>query len=193
MIKNSDLFWVRVIRGKYTKNANVIEWTSKQNSSHIWRGIVKAQPLICKGIKWIVWKGDKVKFWKDWWCGERSLNKCFNINVDSDSCVDSIILNNSWFLSDPNNGLTDNMKNYINDVYLPIHHCREDTPSWGPNFNGKFSIKSAYELLNCDISSWNDSWSWLWGLKIPAKIITFFWLMFNDRLMSNSLRAKRHV
>lgn len=63
----------------------------------------------------------------------------------------------------------------------------------GPNFNGKFNIKSAYDLINCNTYGLNGTWSWLWGLKIPAKVVTFFWLILKDKLMSNSLRAKRHM
>lgn len=59
-----------MINEKYVKNSNVLEWTLKENCSYIWRGIVKAQPVIGKGIKWNVGKGDKVKLWKDWWCGK---------------------------------------------------------------------------------------------------------------------------
>lgn len=49
--------------------------------------------------------------------------------------------------------------------------------------------------MNCYrvILSLDDSWSWLWGLKIPAKIITFMWLIMKDRLMSNSLRVRRNM
>lgn len=61
VVKKSDLLWVKVSDKKYVKNSNVLEWNAKDNSSHIWRRILKAQPIICKGIKWNVRKGDKVR------------------------------------------------------------------------------------------------------------------------------------
>lgn len=54
-----------------------------------------------------------------------SLNNSFNANVDSDVKVSNIIVDNSWCLSNPENDFTMDMKNCINVVHLPIHHCRE--------------------------------------------------------------------
>lgn len=137
---------VKVIIAKYTKGVNVNYWKCPQNSSGIWRSIMKTHPFVLKGIRWNIGKGDKVNLWNDWWYGRGSLNSCFNKNVDSNLTVQSIINNNSWDFEDPGNELTDDIKEVIRTVHLPRHHSCEDLPTWGHGINGRFSIKSAYNF-----------------------------------------------
>lgn len=57
----------RVYKAKYYRKTEFMEARSYQTSSYAWRSILQAQPLLQKGICWIVGDGSQVKFWSDKW------------------------------------------------------------------------------------------------------------------------------
>lgn len=55
-------------------------------------------------------------------------------------------------------------------------------------------MKSTLQLIRTDDEDIHqDSWGKLWKLRLPQRIRFFLWLVFRDRLMSNTNRVLRHL
>ncbi|CAL2237758.1 unnamed protein product [Prunus armeniaca] len=59
--------------------------------------------------------------------------------------------------------------------------------------NGVFSVKTAYKLFFVGPSWPESSWAFLWKLKIPPKLQTFFWLASQSKILSNEYRVRRQL
>ncbi|CAN1780458.1 Putative ribonuclease H protein At1g65750 [Linum perenne] len=68
----------------------------------------------------------------------------------------------------------------------------EDQWIWGLSKDGKFTIKSAYLLLQ-NASSGQDMWNSIWQWKGPNRVRLFLWLAIQDKLLTNSQRQRRHL
>uniref|UniRef100_A0A803L951 Protein FAR1-RELATED SEQUENCE n=1 Tax=Chenopodium quinoa TaxID=63459 RepID=A0A803L951_CHEQI len=76
----------------------------------------------------------------------------------------------------------------------------EENPSmgalmyWGGSNHGKFSIKSAMEIIRKDDNLANDNtWNLIWKLKARQLAMVFIWLVMHDRIMTNANRFKRSI
>ncbi|CAN1142660.1 Putative ribonuclease H protein At1g65750 [Linum perenne] len=71
---------------------------------------------------------------------------------------------------------------------------REDELIWGPGPKGKFSIKSAYEILDCISNESADNiWKTIWKWEGPNRVKHFIWLAAHERILTNSERCRRHI
>ncbi|CAN1311977.1 Putative ribonuclease H protein At1g65750 [Linum perenne] len=77
---------------------------------------------------------------------------------------------------------------------LPREDRGEDQWVWGEESHGRFSIRSAYRLI-CNQPALNflDPWKSVWRWKGPNRIRVFLWLAVQDRLLTNKIRARRHM
>lgn len=57
----------RVYKAKYFRKTNFLEAKAFSSSSYAWRSLIQTQPLISKGIKWVLGNGDNVRVSKDNW------------------------------------------------------------------------------------------------------------------------------
>lgn len=80
----------------------------------------------------------------------------------------------------------------ILNVVLPAFSQTMDHPTWVDSTNGSCSAATAYNLL---IKEPNDmkGWKLFWKLKLPQKFKTFIWLVFQNKLPTNLLRARRGI
>ncbi|CAN1179214.1 Putative ribonuclease H protein At1g65750 [Linum perenne] len=70
----------------------------------------------------------------------------------------------------------------------------EDFWVWGGEQNGRFSIRSAYELLqSSQVVSQDPIWKKIWSWSGPSRIQFFIWLTGHGKLLSNSERVRRHI
>ncbi|CAN1292982.1 Putative ribonuclease H protein At1g65750, partial [Linum perenne] len=78
---------------------------------------------------------------------------------------------------------------------LPPKDSRvEDQWVWGPNRDGVFRIKSAYELLKEDVNDQpDDIWKIIWQWKGSNKVQCFLWLVGLDHLLTNLQGMKRKL
>lgn len=77
LITNPSSLLARVFKAKYFRNSDFIDAKSYQTSSYAWRSIIQTQPLIRRGLKWVIGNGEQVRVWKDRWisgCSDLSLN-----------------------------------------------------------------------------------------------------------------------
>ncbi|CAN1779029.1 Putative ribonuclease H protein At1g65750 [Linum perenne] len=76
----------------------------------------------------------------------------------------------------------------------PDKDSGEDDLIWGPDPKGRFSIKSAYEVL---VAASNESegllWKTVWRWQGPNRVRFFLWLTAHNRLLTNVERKRRHL
>jgi len=69
-----------------------------------------------------------------------------------------------------------------------------DKTIWGPEENGKFSVKSCYKSICGELSEEDTKdWSNIWQCKIPPKVKTFLWQACNSCLPTKDKLRQRHV
>lgn len=80
------------------------------------------------------------------------------------------------------------------DSCYDASQAHRDALVWGRASNGRFTTKSAYELL--EEGNWstpNNKWKLIWSWRGPQIIRSFMWLAVHNRLMTNENRYKRHI
>ncbi|CAN1342708.1 Putative ribonuclease H protein At1g65750, partial [Linum perenne] len=74
----------------------------------------------------------------------------------------------------------------------PAAHRGDDATAWGLEKDGRFRIRSAYDLLGEHEGRRRDvDWELVWRWKGPNRIKHFLWLVAHDRLLTNEERRKR--
>ncbi|CAN1830976.1 Putative ribonuclease H protein At1g65750 [Linum perenne] len=69
----------------------------------------------------------------------------------------------------------------------------DDQWTWGEERNGLFSIKSAYRIIcKLENSKLEDPWLSVWKWGGPNRIKFFLWLVVQEKIMTNSVRLRRH-
>lgn len=56
-----------MLKSIYFKNTNFRKAKCENNSSWLWKSIIKKRYVIEKGISWEVSNGEGIKFWKEPW------------------------------------------------------------------------------------------------------------------------------
>ncbi|KAL4336634.1 hypothetical protein AHAS_Ahas12G0029800 [Arachis hypogaea] len=68
-----------------------------------------------------------------------------------------------------------------------------DQAAWDPSIDGMFTVKSAYEALNTDLTENDRVFRFVLDWKGPERIRTFLWLLANDALLINHNRRRRNM
>ncbi|CAN1781229.1 Putative ribonuclease H protein At1g65750 [Linum perenne] len=82
----------------------------------------------------------------------------------------------------------------IGGMTPPRQEAGCDMLIWGLKLNGRFTIRSAYDLLKDHrLEDVDNSWQKIWSWKGPNKIRHFMWLTAQEKLMNNMERLRRHM
>ncbi|CAN1165449.1 Putative ribonuclease H protein At1g65750 [Linum perenne] len=113
--------------------------------------------------------------------------------VDSTLSVSDFCLNNGmWDFPKLRECLPESVVWQVYGMTPPRTELGEDAKVWGLESNGRFSVKSAYNLIkDFDSSIHGNRWSKIWKWDGPNKVRHFMWLVSHDKLMTNAERAKR--
>ncbi|CAN1342709.1 Putative ribonuclease H protein At1g65750, partial [Linum perenne] len=88
--------------------------------------------------------------------------------------------------------LPENLVLQIAGLSPPAAHRGDDATAWGLEKDGRFRIRSAYDLLGEHEGRRRDvDWELVWRWKGPNRIKHFLWLVAHDRLLTNEERRKR--
>ncbi|CAN1851599.1 Putative ribonuclease H protein At1g65750 [Linum perenne] len=69
----------------------------------------------------------------------------------------------------------------------------EDDIIWGPDPQGNFTLKTAYEILaSVDHHTDQDIWKTVWRWAGPNRVRHFLWLVAHNRILTNAERRRRH-
>ena len=69
----------------------------------------------------------------------------------------------------------------------------DDRYIWQGSTNGTFSVKTAYNLAaSLDVQTdWEGSF--LWKIQLPPRVKAFFWLLGQNKLLTNAQRFRRSM
>ncbi|CAN1153418.1 Putative ribonuclease H protein At1g65750 [Linum perenne] len=199
---NADALWVRILQNKYFKDGrDGLSQRKLSSKSAIWRGISREWITMTKGARSLIHDGVDTAFWIGRWVdsGMRLIDfadmEAPSFNID-DSVADLVDANGSWDFQKLRPILQPEGLNMAAGTSPPIAASGEDDWCWvggGCEPKGKFSIKSAYELLRNSSPSTDVRWDKIWRWKGPARVNHFIWLAAQDKLLTNSQRLKRKL
>ncbi|CAN1730820.1 Putative ribonuclease H protein At1g65750 [Linum perenne] len=194
----SDL-WAKVMISKYLKKTPVgFVLARKSGYSAIWRGILKVWPNVVNGIHQSIGDGRSTKFWTDRWVdsGVLLIDHALNLQgVNASICVaDFCSTNGDWNSDLIFSVLPMNIALQVIGMTPPRNNIGQDSFIWGLEPNGKFTVRSAYQLLTDSSSVLMDPiWNRIWRWNGPNKIKHFLWLATHNRLLTNEERSRRHL
>lgn len=114
-----------------------------------WKAILDAFSILLKGCRWIVGNGHSIPFWTANWVFPFPLLDLIPVflknNLNLNAKVADFIQNQVWQSNKLLQVIDEDILEQILSISLPLS-LMQDKLVWGPNPNGKFSIKSAYNL-----------------------------------------------
>ncbi|CAN1824667.1 Putative ribonuclease H protein At1g65750 [Linum perenne] len=76
----------------------------------------------------------------------------------------------------------------------PRSSCGADVWIWGAEKDGRFSIRSVYNLvISHSVEEFDNLWKLIWKWRGPSRIGAFLWLAGHGRLLTNAERVRRHM
>ncbi|CAN1173011.1 Putative ribonuclease H protein At1g65750 [Linum perenne] len=152
-----------------------------------------------EGARAGIGNGEETRFWTGKWLDSGvkliDLVSKFDEPIDlEDPVKDFITEDGNWDLPRLRLHLDDEA---IKDVIgmLPPHADRgPDTWTWGSECNGRFTIRSAYEIITKPINQRLDTaWELVWKWSGPSRVQYFLWLVAHEKLLTNLERKRRHL
>ena len=124
--------WGRVVALKFGEDWG--GWTSKLgrggHSCGLWRRIQMDWEVFNKNVQYKVGVGDRVKFWKDRWCGDLSLKLAFpilyNFVVNREASIESSLIWDVRFNRGPNDWEVDVVEEFLRLLPLGIQFTFRD-------------------------------------------------------------------
>ncbi|CAN1170479.1 Putative ribonuclease H protein At1g65750 [Linum perenne] len=198
--QNPNLLWVQVLHTKYFRAVNgELRPRNRSSQSSLWRGISSAWQIMLEGARAGIQNGMETRFWTTRWLdsGIKIVDKVVRnheeIEIEAAVCE---------FTTDSGNWDTEKLRHFLDDDTIgeimgmmpPNSDRGEDSWVWSGESNGKFSIRSAYDLIVKPANPNPDAqWELVWKWKGPARIQHFLWLVMHDRLLTNLERKRRHL
>ncbi|KAL5772199.1 hypothetical protein ACOSQ2_012123 [Xanthoceras sorbifolium] len=186
--------WSRLISCRYLNHMSLMHAKEQKNGqcSHIWKGIKFGAKLLFDGTVWRVGDGKTVRFCTDVWmgdCGPLVSHAIIAVNETMlRELVQDYVKNASWDMEKLALVLPWSIIHQIAKVHVGRN---SDRLIWGGSAGGIFSVKTAYNIGLSSSSSIPWQWSFLWGLKLPTKIITFLWSLLHGKILTNEHRMAR--
>ncbi|CAL1367787.1 unnamed protein product [Linum trigynum] len=200
VLNNEKDLWVRVLQGKYFhhKDGKIMAMKTS-NHSNLWRAILKAMPTMRRGMAWSIRDGMSNGFWTHPWLDQDTVLEDYALvplsEEDKLSCVaDWTNTNGEWNWDRLKNFLPNEVLIRIAGLETPDPELGEDRTIWGVEKDGRFRLRSAYELVEGSTEGrteehWRDLWRW----DGPNRVKLFLWLVSHNRLLTNAERKKRQM
>ncbi|CAI0385208.1 unnamed protein product [Linum tenue] len=135
-------------------------------------------PFMRKGLFWSLRDGTDTGFWSHPW-------------LDNETTLEELALCD---LSDEER--TTSVADWLdgNGMEAPKAGLGEDRTIWGAEKDGRFRLRSAYNLVVDEKEEEPmDVWKQLWRWNGPNRVKLFLWLVTHDRLLTNAERKKRQL
>ncbi|XP_019199070.1 PREDICTED: uncharacterized protein LOC109192823 [Ipomoea nil] len=195
ILQGEDSLWIRIFKAKYhLSDVDCRLWQARSNMSNAMKEILKAIPILEKGIKRHVRNGRNTLFWTQEWLEEAPLLEHATRTIPS-SDQDRLVA--SYWKADLGwqwDELTQFLPaETLNKLALYLIHEEEesnDNVCWKMEDSGGFSVASAYDIATGMLEPVEAA---KWKLKVPNRIRTFLWLVKHGRIMCNSNRARRRL
>ena len=152
----------------------------------VWKAIKNGWENFRSHSRFIVGDGTRVKFWKDLWCENQSLEEAFpflfNLSVNKEGWVAEAWEENevggSWglrFTRHLNDWEVGEVESLLSKLHpLTIRRGVNDSLRWKENKNGTFSVKSFYSSFSRDIKPPFPTRT-IWTPWVPIRTSFFGW------------------
>ncbi|CAN1188821.1 Putative ribonuclease H protein At1g65750 [Linum perenne] len=182
--------------------------TSEERKTHLvsWEQICKSKELGGLGLRLAmegsrsgIRDGKETLFWTGRWLdsGIRLIDQVVTEldGVDPDERVcDVVTASGDWDFERLRRHLAVETINQITDVTPPSADSGDDTWVWGCESDGKFSIRTAYNLVNQSVSARPPvDWKLIWKWDGPNKVKHFLWLVAHGKILTNEERVRRKM
>ncbi|CAL1383889.1 unnamed protein product [Linum trigynum] len=200
ILNNGSDLWVQVMQGKYFKHVDgQIVAMKRSNHSSLWKAIVEALPLMKSATCWIIINGRTTCFWNHRWLDHDiflrdHILQTANLHHEDSYVAEWIDENEEWNWKKLHECLPSNIISLIAGMEPPKSTLGEVKCIWGLERDGRFRLKSAYNLVADQMNTegvimWKNLWKW----KGPYRTKHFLWLVMHDRLLANKERVKRKM
>ncbi|CAL1393436.1 unnamed protein product [Linum trigynum] len=160
IIKEKETLWTQLVLSKYGKGQTHLDLLRPvQGSSFTWSSFAKAGNLLRKGCAWNIHRGNRTKFWYDIWLSQVPLQELVTDQIpeaDQDLLVEEFVdEDGNWKTEEFEHILPVDIVRKITTRAVDPLSTEEDTLLLQPTPNGRFSTKSAYQLLQDPINDEN--------------------------------------
>ena len=156
--------------------------------------------VVAPGVSWILGDGRRVRFWRDKWLLNESLDALSLVDIPEEIAEaktrDLWQHGIGWILQQIE--LYTSLQNRLRLASLVIDDVTgaRDRMSWGEAKGGLFSVKSAYAFLTkyeVPRPNMEDLYSRVWRVMAPERVRVFLWLVTHQVIMTNMERKRRHI
>ncbi|CAN1177039.1 Putative ribonuclease H protein At1g65750 [Linum perenne] len=198
MIKAPDSLWASVLRTKYLKHTSngLVPKKSKRWSS-TWKGMNESWPIFTGGLFWSIHNGKRTNFWRERWLDD---GQVIGDSVQPPLGLEEAVVANfcdssgAWDVGRLAEVLPENILRSVVGMTPPSPDLDDDTPVWGLEPHGSYSVKSGYLLAKeVGVGEINAIWKRVWSWRGPQRIRQFLWVAIHNRLMTNAERHRRHI
>lgn len=213
MLINPDSLWTMFPKELYFPNKNLMEAKYNNNSSWLWKNIIKRRDLLKQGIRWEVSNGENINLWEDKWIPTIKRMK-ITTNKPSNNLVEKVsdvikYPKKEWDEDKLKEHIIEEEIREITKIFIN-QHTQEDKIIWQYDKKRQYIVKSGYYVEvskgeeeqairnNEDENIINNQnarflWEKLWQLNIPIKIKHFIWKLCNNALPTKDNSIKRNI
>ncbi|CAN1129315.1 Putative ribonuclease H protein At1g65750 [Linum perenne] len=199
-LQKSDDLWVRVLQSKYFRevDGNLRPRQSKSQSA-LWRGVLRAWGFMLDGARAGIGNGEETLFWTGKWLdsGNKLIDLVSNVNepIDLEAPVINFIdADGEWDILRRRHHLDEDAIQEIVGMLPPSAERGADSWNWGCESNGKFSIRSAYDIITKPVNHKPEMvWDLVWKWSGPSRVQHFLWLVAHEKLLTNLERKRLHI
>ncbi|KAG7579199.1 hypothetical protein ISN45_Aa03g033600 [Arabidopsis thaliana x Arabidopsis arenosa] len=203
VLQDRTSLWAKVLRCKYKiGDMHNTAWTKpSSNWSSTWRSVAMGiREVVFPGQSWVLGDGKEIKFWKDKWLMHKPLIELVEGELPAErenELVKSLWQDSvGWKLDRITPFTSNDTRLRLGALVVDSVTGAKDRVSWGENSEGKFTVRSAYQLVSRDENPRPDMekfWARVWRVVAPERVRVFLWLVGNQAVMSNAERFRRHL
>ncbi|XP_026383956.1 uncharacterized protein LOC113279476 [Papaver somniferum] len=170
-IKYSSKAWSRFLETKLTYRNGKFKEYGVKSTIHV--GMRWVYKVVDQNTKFLIGDGRMTSLYYDIWYGEKSISDVLNrTDLDRQARVGDLIQQGSWVIPE------EHMEHFpfagVDVNNLPRLHMGSDRKVWMPDFKGKFSVKSAKELV-CTKYIAMEGISLLWNSAVHPNLAAQNW------------------
>ncbi|XP_060200827.1 uncharacterized protein LOC132629107 [Lycium barbarum] len=179
--RTSNSLWDNFIKSKYCIRAHVVgkKWAS--GDSHAWKHMTLVREEAEKHMVWQVNFGFCSFWWDNWTCKGPLAHLVPNTDKSSKLLVKHFISQGKWDTIKLNGILTPQMSDSIRKIEIG-NIDKEDQIFWDLTENGKYSNKSAWDLVR-NKKALQPLINKVWHSSIPFKISFLIWRIWKNKLL----------
>lgn len=139
----------KVLKGRYFPSSSFLEAKNVPNMSFTWRSILSARDVIMKGARKTIGNGATINIWKDPRVPSLPEFRVFSVQSERNAAVNSVKdlwVGNHWNQDLLNSCFSAWEFKEICNIPIPFYEG-EDCWTWHYSKDGRFTIKSAYNML----------------------------------------------